>query len=136
VHESVVANGRVEKLRGEMFHFPYRDMSEHLRKIDRYTTLAAEQWASEGRRATALQAFIYPRLAFFRNYILRRGFLDGRTGLIVSLLNSYYVFLKYAKLLELQQNPSSLIPDPQSLVPSPEPRAPSPEPPRPGPQSR
>jgi glycosyltransferase involved in cell wall biosynthesis len=102
VHESVETQGQVEKLRGEMLHYPYRDVSEHLLKIDRYTTLTAEQWASEGRRATAFQAFIYPRLAFFRNYILRRGFRDGQTGLLVSLLNSYYVFLKYAKLLELQ----------------------------------
>lgn len=102
VHESVEAQGRVEKLSGEMLHYPYRDVSEHLTKIDRYTTLTAEQWASEGRRATPLQAFVYPRLAFFRNYILRRGFRDGQTGLLVSLLNSYYVFLKYAKLLELQ----------------------------------
>jgi glycosyltransferase involved in cell wall biosynthesis len=114
VHESIDIEGKVERLRGELLHYPYRDMSEHLCKIDRYTTLVAEQWAAEGRRASGLQAFVYPRLAFFRNYILRRGFRDGRTGLIVSLLNSYYVFLKYAKLLELQSTtvePSSPIPD-------------------------
>jgi glycosyltransferase involved in cell wall biosynthesis len=105
IHESVSVDGRVDDLRGEMLHYPYRNISEHLTKIDRYTTLAAEQWAAEGRRVTALQAFIFPRLAFFRNYVLRRGFLDGQTGLLVSLLNSYYVFLKYAKLLELQQQP-------------------------------
>jgi glycosyltransferase involved in cell wall biosynthesis len=103
VHESVEIKGKVERLRGEMLHYPYRDISEHLSKIDRYTTLAAEQWAAEGRRASSLHAFIYPRLAFFRNYILRRGFRDGQTGLLVSLLNSYYVFLKYAKLIELQR---------------------------------
>jgi glycosyltransferase involved in cell wall biosynthesis len=115
VHESVVAKGQVRKLRGEMLHYPYRDMSDHLTKIDRYTTLAAEQWAAEGRRATAFQAFIYPHLAFLRNYILRRGFRDGRTGLVVSLLNSYYVFLKYAKLLEMQSGSSNQ----PSPVPSP-----------------
>ncbi len=103
VHESVEMKGRIAKLRGELLHYPYRDISEHLAKIDRYTTLVAEQWAAEGRRATALHALIYPRLAFFRNYILRRGFRDGRIGFLVSMLNSYYVFLKYAKLLELQQ---------------------------------
>ena len=102
VHESVQAEGRIDRLSGELQHYPYRDISEHLGKIDRYTTLAAEEWAAEGRRATALQAFVYPRLAFFRNYVLRRGFRDGQTGLLVSMLNSYYVFLKYAKLIELQ----------------------------------
>jgi glycosyltransferase involved in cell wall biosynthesis len=103
VHESVTAPSRVDDLRGEMLHYPYRDISEHIAKIDRYTTLVAEQWMLDGRRATPFRAFIYSRLAFFRNYVLRRGFLDGRTGLIVSMLNSQYVFLKYAKLFELEQ---------------------------------
>ena len=108
VHESVEVDGlakggkRLPRLRGELLHYPYRNMSDHLRKIDTYTTLAAEQWQAEGKRVTAMQALIYPRLAFFRNYVLRQGFRDGQVGLLISLLNSHYVFLKYAKLLELQ----------------------------------
>ena len=103
VHESIRCPGRVERLRGELQHYPYRDVSEHLAKIDRYTTLIARQWAADGRRTSAWEAIVYPRLAFLRNFILRRGFLDGHTGLVVSLLNSYYVFLKYVKLFEMQQ---------------------------------
>ena len=102
VHESIDCPGRVERLRGELLHYPYRNVSEHLAKIDRYTTLVAEQWSAEGRKARAWQALVYPRLAFLRNYVLRRGFLDGHTGLLVSLLNSHYVFLKYVKLFEMQ----------------------------------
>jgi glycosyltransferase involved in cell wall biosynthesis len=115
VHESIDCQGRVETLRGELLHYPYRDISEHLTKIDRYTTLVAEQWAAEGRTTSALAAFIYPRLAFLRNFVLRRGFLDGHTGLLISTLNSYYVFLKYAKLYEMSQaartEPASSPPD-------------------------
>ena len=109
VHESVEVDGRAKgdkrlpRLRGELLHYPYRDLSDHLRKIDTYTTLAAQQWDAEGKRGAAWQALVYPRLAFLRNYVLRGGFRDGRTGLLVSLLNSYYVFLKYAKLMELQR---------------------------------
>lgn len=102
VHESIRTSGTVGRLRGEMLHYPYRDISEHLAKIDSYTTLVAEQWAAEGRRATAFEGYIHSRLAFLRNYVLRRGFRDGQTGLLVSLLNSHYVFLKYAKLIELR----------------------------------
>lgn len=105
VHESVRLDGPTRRLRGEMLHYPYRDVSEHLTKIDRYTTLLAEQWLAEGKRATALQAAVYPCLAFLRNYVLRAGIRDGRVGFMVSVLNSYYVFLKYAKLMELQQRP-------------------------------
>jgi glycosyltransferase involved in cell wall biosynthesis len=103
VHESIRCPGRVERLSGELQHYPYRDVSEHLAKIDRYTTLIARQWAADGRRTSPWEAIVYPRLAFLRNFILRRGFLDGHTGLVVSLLNSYYVFLKYVKLFEMQQ---------------------------------
>jgi glycosyltransferase involved in cell wall biosynthesis len=106
VHESIRCPGRVERLRGELLHYPYRDVSEHLAKIDRYTTLIARQWAADGRRTAAWEAIVYPRLAFLRNFILRRGFLDGHTGLVVSMLNSYYVFLKYVKLFEMQQTGS------------------------------
>ena len=107
VHESIQISGRVERMRGELLHYPYRDVSEHLAKIDRYTTLVARQWAADGRRTSAWQAVVYPRLAFLRNFILRGGFRDGRTGLMVSMLNSYYVFLKYVKLFEMQQQAGS-----------------------------
>jgi (heptosyl)LPS beta-1,4-glucosyltransferase len=103
VHESVTLEGTPGVLRQELQHFAYRDISHHLATIDRYTTLAAEQWLDEGRRTTALSALAHARLAFARNYILRRGFTDGAAGLLVSCLNSYYVFLKFAKLWELQQ---------------------------------
>ena len=63
---------------------------------------------------------IHPRLAFLRNYLLRGGIKDGAAGLLVSKMNSYYVFLKFAKLWELQQRGAthlqSDIRDPQSPI--------------------
>jgi hypothetical protein len=58
-----------------------------------------------GRRATWLHLTAYPRLAFARNFLLKGGFRDGDLGLVLSTLNSYYVFLKYVKLWELQRRP-------------------------------
>lgn len=103
VHESVEVPGSPAILRHELQHYAYRDISHHLATIDRYTTLAAEQWLAEGRRTNGLELFIHPRLAFLRNYLLRGGIKDGAAGLLVSKLNAYYVFLKFAKLWELQQ---------------------------------
>jgi glycosyltransferase involved in cell wall biosynthesis len=107
VHESVSLKGTPGMLRHELQHYAYRDISHHLATIDRYTTLAAEQWLSEGRRTNALEMFIHPRLAFVRNYVLRRGIAEGAAGLLVSKMNSYYVFLKLAKLWELQHSSRS-----------------------------
>ena len=103
VHEAVTVAGTVGRLTGEIQHFAYRDISEHLETIDRYTTYAAMQMREGGRRAGFVQLAIHPLLAFLRNYIARGGFRDGMPGLIVSTLNAYYVFLKFAKLRELRQ---------------------------------
>lgn len=103
VHESVNVDGQVGRLRAEIEHRAYRDVSHHLATIDRYTTLAAHQMLADGRRMGWFDAVVHPPLAFLRNYVARRGVLDGRPGFIVSVLNSYYVFLKFAKLWELQR---------------------------------
>ena len=104
IHESFrLSDGQPTLLSGEIEHYAYRDISHHLKKIDAYTTLIAQQWREEGRRTSMLAMALHPKFAFFRNYILRRGFMDGVPGLIVSVLNSYYVFLKLAKLWERQR---------------------------------
>jgi glycosyltransferase involved in cell wall biosynthesis len=104
VHESVTVDGAVGMLTGELQHLPYRDLSHHLATIDRYTSLAARQMHTEGRHASVIDLLLHPPFAFLRNYVLRFGIRDGLPGLIVSLLNSYYVMLKFAKLWELQNN--------------------------------
>lgn len=102
VHESVKARGSVGALNGELQHFAYRDIAEHLETIDRYTTYAARQMHEDGRRAGFLQLAGHPPLAFLRNYIAHGGIRDGVPGFVISALNSYYVFLKFAKLWELR----------------------------------
>ena len=100
VHESVAVDGPVRRLRGELEHRAYRDVSHHLQTIDRYTTLAARQMHREGRRAGWVDLAVRPPAAFLRNYVVRRGVRDGVHGLIVSLLNAGYVLLKFVKLWE------------------------------------
>ncbi len=103
VHESIELEGPPRRLHHELQHYAYRDISHHLATIDRYTTLAAEQWMAEGRRTNGFEMLVHPRLAFLRNYLLRGGITEGAAGLLVSRLNAYYVFLKFAKLWELQR---------------------------------
>lgn len=98
VHESVAAAGRVGHLTHDLQHFAYRDLSHHMATMDRYTTLAAEDLRARGRRAGFLDLAFHPPAAFLRNYLLRRGVLDGTAGFVISAMNAYYVFLKFAKL--------------------------------------
>jgi glycosyltransferase involved in cell wall biosynthesis len=103
VHEAVAVDGRTGQLRGEIQHFPYRDIADHLETIDRYTTLAARQMNEDGRRVRLFDVAAHPPLAFLRNYVAKGGIRDGGAGFVISALNSYYVFLKFAKLWELQR---------------------------------
>jgi glycosyltransferase involved in cell wall biosynthesis len=100
VHESVRVEGPVGRLRGEIQHFPYTDIGHHLRKIDAYTTLWAEQAREDGRRAGWLEPSLAAAWAFVRSYVLRRGFLLGEAGLTVSAFAACYTFVKLAKLRE------------------------------------
>lgn len=98
VHEAVTVRGTVGQLRHDIQHYAYRDIADHLETIDRYTTLAARQMDEAGRPVGLVQIVGHPPLAFLRNYILRGGIRDGTAGFIISAMNSYYVFLKFAKL--------------------------------------
>jgi len=104
VHESVKTLGSVGRLSQELQHYSYRDLSDHLDRINAYSTLAARQMYERGRRAGAFDLVVQAPAAFLRNYILRRGVLDGSVGLLLSMVNAYSVFLKFAKLWELQRS--------------------------------
>ena len=104
VHESVRVDGTLGRLRGELEHYTYEDISDHLSTIDRYTTLWARQAHSEGRRAGPLDGCVASSWAFLRNYVVRGGFLLGEAGLTVSTFNAYYTYAKMAKLRELARS--------------------------------
>jgi glycosyltransferase involved in cell wall biosynthesis len=119
VHESVTVDGGAGALTQELEHYSYRDLADHLDRINRYTTLAAQQMHERGRRAGALDLLLHPPAAFLRNYLLRRGFTDGMAGLTLSLVNAYSVFLKFAKLWELGEGQAkSQNPDPKAQIPA------------------
>jgi glycosyltransferase involved in cell wall biosynthesis len=100
VHESVRVEGSVGRLRHEIEHYPYADIAEHLRTIDEYTSLWAEQAFEAGRGTSALEMAGASLWTFFRGYVLRGGLRLGRVGLTVCALGAYYTFLKLAKLDE------------------------------------
>ncbi len=106
VHESVTADGAVGQLTQDLQHYAYRDIAHHVDTINRYTTLAALAMLEQGRRTSIGELLLHPPAAWLRNYVLRRGFTAGVPGLIISTMNSYYVFLKFAKLAAIQDKTS------------------------------
>ncbi len=103
VHESVRVPGAVGELKGDLLHFTCDSLAQHLRTLDRYTTLAAQALVASGKAAPLRRLVIDPPWTFVKSYFVQRGFLDGTPGFIIAAMASFYTFLKYAKARELRQ---------------------------------
>jgi glycosyltransferase involved in cell wall biosynthesis len=102
-HDRVELEGSAGKLRGDLLHYSYRGLDDHLRTIEKYTTIMAQGMRERGVRASALDLVTHPAARFLRGYVLKLGFLDGWRGLLIACLAAYYAMLKYAKLLVAQR---------------------------------
>lgn len=98
VHERPVLTGSLGTLRGPLLHFTYETLEQFAAKADRYSTMAAAERWSAGRRAHWWDLVLRPAFELVKRYVLRLGFLDGMSGIVVSAMSAYYTFLKYAKL--------------------------------------
>jgi glycosyltransferase involved in cell wall biosynthesis len=97
VHESVGVDGRVGELRGDLLHYTCDSFGDHLRTMDRYTTLAAEEMVARGERVGWGRLLLNPPWTFARTLVLRRAYLDGVQGVAIAYMAAQYNFLKYAK---------------------------------------
>jgi glycosyltransferase involved in cell wall biosynthesis len=102
VHEGVVVDAPIGRLRAQIDHFSYKDIHDYLTKCNHYTTMIAREKFKKGAR---FHVWHHARLPweFLVRYFLRLGFLDGATGLLYALLSSYYVWLKYVKLKDFEE---------------------------------
>jgi glycosyltransferase involved in cell wall biosynthesis len=98
VHESVKTKGSVGRLGGLLHHYTYETMEQYISKLNRYTTLAAEEAYAKGRRATPSDAVWRSEGAFWRMWLLQGGILDGWQGTVLCRASSFYVLSKYIKL--------------------------------------
>lgn len=100
LHEKILVREglRLEKLSGEILHYPYEDVSGLIKKLDHYSTLYAEE--KRGKSVSLISLSLRTLYSFFRNYILKRGIFLGREGLLISFCSAAGVFYKNMKLLE------------------------------------
>jgi glycosyltransferase involved in cell wall biosynthesis len=105
LHEGLAVDGSTGRLSGKIVHEPYRDISDYLEKLDRYTTLAAEKRFAAGSRFSRWRHLILP-WEFFARAVLKLGLLDGFPGLAWAGLSAFHSWLKYVKLGEMQKKGS------------------------------
>lgn len=102
VHESLEVDGPVGKMQQPIVHYTNSELREVFDKVNRYSTLGAEELYTQGESASIFKAVCRGGWGFFANYFLRLGILDGRPGLMISSIDAINKFLKYAKLNEMR----------------------------------
>jgi glycosyltransferase involved in cell wall biosynthesis len=106
-----VPTGKVGWLKAKFLHYTYWSMEQYLRKLDRYTTQAAKQRYDRGKKAGFWTIMFRAPVRFFHGYVIRRGFLDGKAGLVLCILTSFYSFTKVAKLWAMTEGLSQPNPE-------------------------
>lgn len=102
IHAKVHVDGRIGELKNYYMHTPYIDTSHQIKTIDRYSGAYAEDLFASRHHFHILNMLFRPFYRFFRDYIFKLGFLDGIPGLIIIASTMYYVFMKHAKLWEME----------------------------------
>lgn len=101
VHERVEVDGPVRTLRGDLYHFTGDSFAQQFQRMDRYTTLAAQESFERGEPWVLPGMLAGPPWKFLETYLLRQGFRDGFSGFLIAAMAGLYVFLKYAKLWQM-----------------------------------
>ena len=98
---------KIQHLNGDLLHYSYASINAHLDQISRFSDIGAKALYAKGKRSSILKILVNPIARFIRNYILRRGFMDGFFGFVIAMNSSHAVFLKYVRLYLLQREMKS-----------------------------
>ena len=107
-HDILILNSGTEGtfLQGDLLHYSYDSVSDHINQTNRFTTIAAKAAYQLGTRSSIFKIVTRPFLKFLRDYFIKLGFLDGRYGFVICYINALSAFLKYTKIKELQEEKS------------------------------
>ena len=109
VHEHVIFNGEVRTLKNPILHISYTNLEEVLDKTNRYSSDGAQMFAERGKKSSLSKAVLHGLWTFFRTYVLRLGFLDGRMGFVLAVSNAETTYYRYLKLMLLTKSKPSNI---------------------------
>ncbi len=102
LHERVVFEGKVGRLRGDLYHYSFKNLEHQYLKTVKYAKLMAQEAYAKGKKFRLINLLFNPLWHFFKVYLLDLGFLDGKRGLMVAFSGFVYTFLKYKFLYELE----------------------------------
>lgn len=104
IHEELAyGNLPVHTLKGDLLHYSYYSIEQHVNQYNKFTNLTAEKDIQRGKRSSLFKIFFSPLVKFIKDYIIKRGFQDGYYGFVIALISSQATFIKYVKMKELQK---------------------------------
>lgn len=103
VHEEIITNGKLARLKNKLYHDTYISLDKHIEKMNRYATWQAKDYDGKTGKLTAYHFILKPLWSFFKHYIIQSGFRDGVVGITIAYIQSYTVFMRYAKLWLLRR---------------------------------
>lgn len=103
VHESVSVKGKIKKLQGDIAHYSFDSVAEHIQVLQKYTDLAAAELLKKNKRVGALSPLLHAKWTFLRVYFFNGGFKDGFAGFTAAILSFMHVYVKYAKVYTQQK---------------------------------
>ena len=103
-HDRVEVNGHdIEDLKGDILHYSFDSISEHIQTLDHFTEIGAQEIRAKGKKVYITSPLTHGLWTFIRLYFIRRGFLDGMAGFVASILSFMHAFIKYSKVLFMQR---------------------------------
>lgn len=103
-HDKIVlSSNNKTKLKGDLLHYTYRTIDEHIKQVNYFSSVAAKAAYEQGKRFNLSKLIFKPLWRFFRDYFLKLGFLGGYRGLTICLITAVETYLKVIKLWELER---------------------------------
>ncbi len=104
VHEEIIADGKIERLKNKLYHNTYTSLDKYIEKLNKYAWWQAKDYDKKTGKLTCYHFIIKPFWGFFKHYIIQGGFRDGVIGITIGYVQGYAVFMRYAKLWLLRHN--------------------------------
>ena len=95
----VISSSNIVQLPGDIYHYSFDSISDHIKTIDKFTEIGADELVRKNKSFNMLSPFTHSSWIFLKLYIFKRGFMDGFAGIIVSVLSAMHVFIKYSKAI-------------------------------------
>lgn len=102
-HDELIVKGLVKEVKGDILHYSYHSIEGHQQQAEKFSSITAEHLFHRGKKTSLFRIYVKPVVRFFRDFLLKRGFIDGKNGFIIARISAHAVYLREKKLKALHE---------------------------------